>query len=196
MDGFDRGRRIAAVLALLGLVIVVALLSFSDRTAKPMAINGDMLGQETSESIDAYAARAATSLTAAPSGRDAYALVSFKRPLDAGSAAEVVADVGRVNAMVMLSAPAMPLPEPIAGETRADVFQRQITLVDAQLAGIGNVRAPQELNGVVVWDTPEVLQQLAANQEVFSVEVLPPDAAWGAFGVRPVNVDGTPLDGA
>ncbi|MFP7364484.1 hypothetical protein SFC07_01685 [Corynebacterium callunae] len=196
MDSFDRGRRALALLAIVALIALVVALSFSDRTAKPMAINGDMLGQETSESIDAYAARAGTSLAEAPAGEKAYALVSFARPLNAEAAAAVLDGIGRVNAMVMLSAPAMALPEPIAGESRADVFQRQITLVDAQLAGIGNVRAPQELNGVVVWDTPEAVKKIAENPEVFSVEILPPDAAWGAFGVRPVNVDGTPLDGA
>lgn len=188
MDGVDKGRRIIASLAILALVVVVAVLSFSDRTAKPMQINGDMLGQDSSETAAEYAQRAAASVAEAPDGEHAYSLVSFAQLLSPADAAELLEGIDRVNAMIMLSAPAMDLPEPIAGETREDVFNRQIMLVDAQLSGIGNVRAPAELNGVVVWETPEKVRHLAENPLVFSVETLPPDAAWGGFGVRPVDI--------
>ena len=188
MDGLDKGRRIVAALALLALVAVVVALSFSDRTAKPMAINGDTLGPDSTESSVEYQERAAVTFAEAPLGETAYSLITFTQPLGSEDAASLLQGVKRVNAMIMLSAPAMDIPEPIAGETRADVFKRQISLVDASLAGIGDVRAPTELNGVVVWEAPENLEKIAENPLVFSVETLPPDAAWGSFGVRPVNL--------
>ncbi|ALP50578.1 hypothetical protein P9K31_04835 [Corynebacterium glutamicum] len=189
MDGVDKGRRIIALLAILALVVVVAILSFSDRTAKPMQLNGDMLGQDNTETSVEYLQRASESLADATDGEEAYSLVTFAQPLSPAEAGELLDGIGRVSAMVMLSAPAMDLPEPIAGETREDVFNRQIALVDAQLSGIGNVRAPGELNGVVVWDIPENVRPLAESPLVYSIETLPPDAAWGSFGVRPVDVE-------
>ncbi|BAU96471.1 hypothetical protein N24_2209 [Corynebacterium suranareeae] len=191
MDGFDKGRRIVALFAILALIIVVAVLSFSDRTAKPMQLNGDMLGQDSSETSAEYLQRASDSLDRAEDGEKAYSLVTFAQSLPTAEASDLLEGIGRVNAMIMLSAPAMDLPEPIAGETRKDVFDRQIMLVDAQLSGIGNVRAPRELNGVVVWDTPEKVRPLAESPLVYSIETLPPDAAWGSFGIRPVDTSGT-----
>lgn len=191
MDGVDKGRRIVALLAILALVVVVAILSFSDRTAKPMQLNGDMLGQDNTETSVEYSQRASESLENAAVGEEAYSLVTFTQPLSPSEASNLLEGVGRVNAMVMLSAPAMDLPEPIAGETREDVFNRQIKLVDAQLSGIGNVRAPGELNGVVVWDIPQKVRVLSESSLVYSVETLPPDAAWGSFGIRPVDTSGT-----
>lgn len=188
--GFDRGRKVLAALAVLALVVTVIALSFSDRTAKPMAVNGDLLGQDSSESITEYRERSETSLRAAPAGEEAFALVTFDGPRSAVDAGELLAETRRVNAMVMLSAPAMGLPEPVAGEDRAAVFNRQFDQVERSLAGIGDVGLDRVLNGVVVRDTGEALRSLNREPEVFSVEVLPPDAAWGAFGIRPVYLDG------
>lgn len=191
MDGFDKGRRIVALLAILTLLTVVAVLSFSDRTAKPMQLNGDVLGQDSSETSAEYLQRASESVANAEDGEQAYSLVTFTQPLSPSEASNLLEGIGRVNAMVMLSAPAMDLPEPIAGETREDVFNRQIKLVDAQLSGIGDVHAPGELNGVVVWDIPQKVRVLSESSLVYSVETLPPDAAWGSFGIRPVDTSGT-----
>ena len=40
----------------------------------------------------------------------------------------------------------------------------------------------------MVHDSVEKLHVLAKNSKVLAIEVLPPDATWGSFAVRPVNV--------
>lgn len=190
-ERFDRNRKLLALLALLILVIAVVALSFSDRTNKPMAINGDMLGQENSESLEQYVDRAAASVAQTPVDEHAFALVTFFPALSPSEAAGVLGDIDRVNAMVMLSAAPMSLPEPVVGETRTDVFQRQLDHLQRSLDGIGQVQAPDVLNGVLVWDDGEALRTLADAPEVLAVEALPVDAGWGHFGVRPVYTDDT-----
>ncbi|MGD7003247.1 hypothetical protein [Corynebacterium halotolerans] len=180
-------RKTIAAVCVIGLVAVVLLLSQSDRTSRPMAVNGDAVGQETGESLESYVGRAEQSLVEAPAGENAFGMITFAAPLDPESAAEVLSGLERVNAMVLLSASAMPIPEPVAGETRDDVFRRQLDRVDDSLAGIGDITAPRELNGVVAWDDGEAFRSVAADPAVLAVEVLPPDAAWGRFGVRPVD---------
>lgn len=187
-ERFDKGRKIVAVISIIGLIAVIIALSFSDRVAKPMPINGDVLGQDNSESLEEYKARADASLEAAPAEKKAYALITFNQTLSASDASGLLSGIGRVSAMVMKSAAPMALPEPIAGEAREDVFNRQFDQVARGLSGIGNVEAPREMNGVVVWDEGYVLHSVARDTAVFAVEVLPPDAVWGNFGVRPVSV--------
>ena len=49
---------------LVAMLVAVVAASYSDRTAKPMAINGDSLGPDTGESLDEYApSRSSHSLT-------------------------------------------------------------------------------------------------------------------------------------
>lgn len=191
---FDRNRKILAAFAVAVLIIVIAALSFSDRTSKPMAINGDMLGQDSAESLSGYVARAGESLVAAPADENAFALVTFTEPQTPADAGGVLTDVTRVNALVLLSAAPMPLPEPVDGETRADVFNRQLEMVQRSLDGIGDVQAPTRINGVIVWDDGDTLRELAADAAVLAVQALPADAGWGHFGVRPVFTDDRATD--
>jgi len=79
-------------------------------------------------------------------------------------------------------------PEPIAGEDRADVFQRELDRIGASLAGIGNVPTPELIDAAVVRDNGEVLRTLSERERIATVETLPADAAWGRFGVRPVEI--------
>lgn len=188
MNG-DTARKLLAAVCLIGLLGALVVLSFSDRTAKPMNINGDMLGQDVSESLPEYRDRAADSLAAAPAGEAGFGLITFTDPLPPAEAGTVLAELGRVNAMIMLSASPVPLPEPVAGETREDVFNRALERIDHSLAGIGDITAPREINSVIVWDDGATLREVAEQEQVFSVEVLPTDAAWGRFGVRPVDLD-------
>lgn len=190
-ETFDRNRKAVAVFAILGLVILIAALSFSDRTAKPMSINGDMLGQNTSETLSDYRSRAQESLEATADEEEVFALVTFAQPLGAAAAAQVLEATARVNAMVLLSAAPMGLPEPVVDETREDVFNRQLDRVQRSLDGIGEVQAPREINGVLVRDTGAQLRILDADPEVLTVETLPADAGWGHFGVRPVDALGS-----
>lgn len=184
----DKWRKIIAIICVLGLVAVLLVLSFSDRTAKPMSLNGDMLGQDVSESLADYRGRAADSLAAAPADEPGFGLITFTEPATPAVAAEVLAGLGRVNAMIMLSAPPISLPEPVSGETREDVFNRELDRIDYSLAGVGDITAPREINSIVAWDDGEAFRAVAEHESVLIVEVLPPDASWGRFGIRPVNL--------
>ncbi|CAB0571119.1 hypothetical protein CIP107532_01614 [Corynebacterium diphtheriae] len=44
MDSFDRRRIVVALLSIAVLMLGIVVLSTSDKTAKPMNINGDQLG--------------------------------------------------------------------------------------------------------------------------------------------------------
>lgn len=187
-DRPDTIRRGLALLAVLVIVVLFIVALFDDRTAKPMPPNGDMLGMDTGESFEQYRERAAASLAAAPADDEVFALVTFTGPQTPTAAGELLEPVGRVNAMIVDLAPPYPLPEPVEGENRADVFERELGRIGDSLAGIGNVPTPDELDAVVVWDDGDVLRELAGEGEVAAVETLPPDAAWGRFGVRPVQV--------
>ncbi|WIM66957.1 hypothetical protein QP027_07390 [Corynebacterium breve] len=187
MSSFDRARvsfAVGAVAFFIGLIVLLGM-----RTPPPPLINGDQLGQDPGESFSAYEQRAEDSLAALRGEENSFALVTFAQPLGPDDAAEVLEPVGRVNAMTVASAPARSLPEPTSGETRADVFTRELDRIAASLSGIGNVPTPDTFNGVVVWDVPDVLRMLDDDPAVATVEALPPDAAWGLFGVSPVVVD-------
>lgn len=188
-EKFDRNRKTLALLAVVTLLVVIAALSFSDRTNKPMAINGDMLGQDTTETLEEYVVRADQTLSQAPVDEAAFALVTFSPPLSPGEAGAVLGGIARVNAMVLLSAAPMSLPEPVEGESREDVFNRQLNRVQRSLDGIGEVQAPTTINGVIVSDDGETLRALATAPAVLAIEVLPVDAGWGHFGVRPVYAE-------
>ncbi|MGP6172828.1 hypothetical protein [Corynebacterium sp. A21] len=187
----DTWRKVIAAVSLIGLVAVVLALSQSDRTSKPMNINGDMLGQDVSETLGDYRDRAAESLAEAPSDQAAFGLITFTEPSTPAEAAVMLTELRRVNAMVMLSAAPMEIPEPVVGETREDVFNREIDRVDHSLAGIGEITAPREIDAVVAWDNGDAFRSISGEDSVLAVEVLPADASWGRFGVRPVGlVDG------
>lgn len=185
-------QRVLAIVALVVLAGVLVFAFFDDATHRPVPPQGDMLGADSGESFTAYAARAEASLIDAPADQRAFSLLTFTQALTPAEAAEVLEPVGRVNAMVIALAAPFDLPEPIAGETREDVFQRQLDRIADSLAGVGNVPVPELIDAVVVYDTGEVLRQVAADPAILTAEVLPPDAAWGRFGLRPVSVPGAP----
>lgn len=169
------------VLVLLGaLVLILAIvlaLSGSDRTAKPMPPNGDVLGPAQGESAEAYGQRAGESLEEALAGwpeEESWALVTFHRPVSGVTAGDVSAPIQRVSAVLSGGGAPVVVPEPVAGTSRAETFAR---------VGMGGEDAP--ISGLVVWDRPSVLRAVAEEPTVLSVEVLPSDAQWGRFGVRP-----------
>lgn len=183
-------RRLLAILAVVALAGVLVFAFFDDATHKPVAPQGDMLGTESGESFSAYAARAEASLADAPADQPAFALLTFAEPLAPADAESVLVPLGRVNAMIISRAAPFALPEPIAGETRADVFQRELERIAYSLSGVGDVPVPERLDAVVAYDTGDALREVARAPEIITVEVLPPDAAWGRFGVRPVSPPG------
>ncbi len=122
LDKVDRFRAGVAVLAgagLLGLVGIMAWQSGDPTSSAPTHFNGDSVGRNNGESIEAYIARCRnTRIDAA----DSFALVTFTQPLGAREAAEIVgsagsggAGVGRVSALVPYENAPVALPEPVVG---------------------------------------------------------------------------------
>ncbi|AWB81590.1 hypothetical protein C3B44_03785 [Corynebacterium yudongzhengii] len=182
-------RRVGAVLVLVLLIFagLFVYAMFDDATNKPQAIAGDQLGPDTDESFTAYQERAGAGLQQAAEEHDepVFALVTFAEPLTAGKAGELLEGIDRVNTMLVGISTPRPLPEPISGKTRADVFAHQFSLIDSSLEGVGDVPRPYRLTAVTAYDTPQAFAELAGADSVAAVEVLPPDAAWGNFGIRP-----------
>lgn len=184
----DMIRRIVAALAVVALLGALTLAFLDDATHRPVPPQGDMLGTETGEPFTAYAERAEQSLLAAPADQPVYALVTFTDPLTPEEAGAVLDNVERVNAMLVELAAPFPLPEPIEGEDRADVFQRELDRIGASLQGVTTVPVPERLDAVVIRDNGNVLLLLSEAPQVATIEALPADAAWGRFAVRPVEV--------
>lgn len=177
-----------AVVTALGLVVyaLVEALAWAPAAAR----NGDMLGQDSGESYVQYQQRAAESLAQAPAEEDVYALITFARPLDADEAGAETGHLERVNAMIVGLAAPYPLPEPTGQATRADVYADQFEMIARELSGIGDVPVPYQLTAVIAHDDGESLRRTAQRGSVAAVETLPADAAWGWFGVSPVEVPG------
>ncbi|MDO5668844.1 MAG: hypothetical protein Q4G50_02450 [Corynebacterium sp.] len=182
------GRRSLGALAVVGLLGVLILGFLDDATHKPVPPQGDMLGTESGESFLDYSDRAEKTLLDAPDDQPVYALATFAESLTPEEAGEVLAGTERVNAMVVALAAPFPLPEPVTGEDRADVFQRELDRIGASLQGVGNVPTPELIDAAVIRDNGEVLRTLSEREEIATIEALPEDAAWGRFGVRPVEV--------
>lgn len=166
----------SVVLAIFAIVLVFAFATQGDEPAAQN--NGDTLGQETGETFTEYEARAEQSLSAAPATEAAFGLVTFAEPLDADEAAEALSDIERISAITLGPIAPHDVPEPVDGEDRSDVFSRELE----------RLGLPEEISGVVVYDTGESLRKLARDPAVATVEVLPPDAVWGTFGTRSVEV--------
>lgn len=189
-DGVDRGRIFLATAAVIVLVLVVILAASDDATDRPMPINGDMLGQDSEETWEEYQNRAWDSFEEATAGENSFGLVTFTDPLTAGQAGAVTARLDRVNAMIVGMSSPMPLPEPVGDAERKDVYAQQFDAIAHALDGIGDVPVPYELTAVVAYDTPAAFGSVANSRWVAAVELLPPDAVWGHFGVRPAQPPG------
>lgn len=178
----DRTRALigGAVWAAIALVIILLAGTVFDSTEPPPP-NGDQLGQNPHETYAAYLDRVADTLAAAPVDEAAWALITFDPQLDPRRAAQVAEPAPRVSAVIAAPGLAAVIAEPTGTETRGDVFEREL----------GGLVAPGgKLAGLVAHATGDELRQIAGNREVAAVEALPPDAAWGRFGVRPVEPEG------
>lgn len=187
----NKGTLAAVIVAVLVALGVVVFAYNDDATDRPAAeINGDMVGMDPEESFGEYRRRAAESLAAAPAEEEVFGLITFARPLTGPEADRVTDGLRRVNAMIIgMSAP-YALPEPVAGETRTEVFDRQLDRIAGSLEGVGDVPAPERMTAVIAYDDGDALRTVAEDADVAAVETLPPDAAWGRFGVRPVQAPG------
>nr|WP_231913069.1 hypothetical protein [Corynebacterium ulcerans] len=115
MDQVDKGRMVIALVSIAALMAVIAILGQSDKTSKPMNINGDQLGMENSESLDHYVSRSRESLSDFEG--KAFALVTFRGHFSVAEIGSVLDKSGieRVNAVVTGGATAIDLPEPAQG---------------------------------------------------------------------------------
>lgn len=179
---FDSGRKLVAIVSLCALILAVVVMSADDRVSKPMAINGDSLGLDSGETIEQYQGRAQESLDSATD--EAFALITFTTPVGPEGAASILEPVTRVNAIILGGSVPRAIPEPTGTETRGDVFARSLAHINATMDG----RAPMLIDAVVAFDSGPHLRAVAQQGDVLSVEVLPPDAVWGRFGVRPVTL--------
>lgn len=189
LDFIDRMRIAIAVASVITLVALLYLFSLDDEPT--FSINGDSLGQmATEESFGQYSHRAEQSVQVAQEEwpeEKSFGLISFSQGMDAESAAEITQDLGRVNAMLVGVTVPFALPEPVENNTRQDVYEHQLSLLAPRLEAMA---MPEEITAVIAWETPATFAQVAQIEEVATVEVLPPDAAWGNFGVSPVHVPG------
>ncbi|WP_115686199.1 hypothetical protein [Corynebacterium senegalense] len=166
-----RAPRLVAALALAG-ALPVGLIALGESVQRPPVPAGDRLGREASESWSSYEERAAASLLDAPPATDVFALVTFERGRGTAEAAAALEGADRVNAVAFPDQAARPVPEPVAGESREDVFRRA--------AGPG---PNPEVAGVVVHADGPTLRAIAGREGVAAVEALPVDAVWGAFAI-------------
>ncbi|SPJ41136.1 hypothetical protein CHUV2995_01947 [Corynebacterium diphtheriae subsp. lausannense] len=174
MDSFDRRRIVVALLSIAVLMLGVMVLSASDKTAKPMNMNGDQLGRNRDETSQDYANRAQKSLEMA--SEPAFALVAFPRLIDANTAGDIAEKAGimRVNAVLLGRGPALDLPEPTGNANRGRVISEQCRMRGGD---------PETIAALVVYAPGDQLRRVAASKRVATVEVLPPDAVWGRIGL-------------
>jgi len=164
----------ALILGAVAVGVLVALISaLGARTRFESVPLGDTLGQDNGETFAEYVERADRSLAEAPDDEPVFALVTFAADASAEQASAVLESVGRVDAVIPPNAPLKPVGEPKEGRDRTDIFR---IAVDGDIAG------------AVVHDTGDVLRALSSDDRIASVEALPADAVWGAFGVRSVNI--------
>ena len=163
----------AGLVLVVGALLIGAVALLGSRTGVDPVPHGDQLGQEAGESFDDYAARAASTLDSAPADEPAFALVTFSRELTPEQASAVLEPVARVSAVAAAGASPEPVGEPAAGRDRTEIFR---------------IAVGEKIVGAVVRDTGRALRFAAADERIAAVEVLPPDAVWGAFGMRPVDI--------
>lgn len=180
-----RGKSLAWVLAGVALALGGVYAVGAVTPAHQVAVQGDTLGRQPGEGAGEYAARSGASLS--NSSQPAFALVTFNTPLEPPAAERAVAAAPRVSALLLVDAPPQPIPEPSPGQTRADVFAREALRVAAAAERNGVELNPGRVAAVVVRADGGTLRAIAADGNVKAVEVLPPDAVWGAFGISPVS---------
>lgn len=158
----------------------------------------------------------AAALQRAPE-QPAFAMLSFAAPLSSADAGSLVADLRRVGTLITQDAQILALPEPAAiPEPAADpeptaIPDRTGISSDSEIAAARTqiftstiaaasgtkpsqiVESPREIESsgiiaAIAYDTPRKLEAFTHDPRVDAVEVLPPDAVWGQFGISPPQV--------
>lgn len=187
-------------ICVVGLAIVLAIASTSDRVSKPQNLNGDTLGPEPWEAVDQYVARADESLEDMKKESDRlehgqpivedpkfWAMVTFDRLLNANEAAQVYEKVPslRVSTAIIGGLSTRHLPQPSKEADEEKLLQDQLELA----AAYADVAIDDErlgFNGLLVYGDAETLMDVKKLTDVKAVEALPSDAARGRFGIRPI----------
>lgn len=165
----------------LALLVGIMVMAQSDRTSKPMHINGDQLGPFYM-SDQAYEEHSGQLLDEAEGNEPRWALVSPAKAMVPKDFAKVFdiphADQVRVSTLLIGPVVQRPIPEPAAGLRREDVF----TIATEGLEG-----EDVAINGALVYAAPAELKAIAENPKVMAVEPAPVDAAYGRMGIRAVT---------
>lgn len=171
-------------ICVVALLVTVMVMAQSDRTSKPMNINGDQLGPFYM-SNQAYVEHSQQLLDEAQGTERRWALVSPKDPMDTKSFAKVFdiphADEVRVSTLLIGPVVQREIPEPAAGLRREDVFN---------MATEGLTGRDIKISGALVYAAPRELRAIASNPEIMAVEPAPVDAAYGRMGIRAVTEEG------
>ncbi|WP_165242554.1 hypothetical protein [Corynebacterium lizhenjunii] len=179
--------RVRRGVALVGAGVVVLAIAGWLGPVPTVPVQGDVLGPDgrtRAEYVD-FAAGQLEQLRQDSTGqRDPqprFALVTFAHPLDAQQASAALRPLQRVNALVVGGAGPVPVPEPVAGRERAEVFDTALGRLTAAMGGAGT----PGISSVVVYAPPAQLEQVAKHALVAAVEPGLADAVWGNFAVRP-----------
>lgn len=155
-------------------ILLVGLISvLGDRTRFEALPTGDQLGQDSGEAFADYAVRAQDSLATAPADEQVYGLVTFTSALPPERASSALESLARINAVVPPDAAPIAVGEPQQGHDRSQIFEMAVR--------------DRPISSVVARDEGETFRRLAERDDIATVEVLPADAVWGAFGIRPVD---------
>ncbi|PMC64472.1 hypothetical protein CJ203_05545 [Corynebacterium tuscaniense] len=152
-------KRVLAALGCLACLAGIYMLGLT--TGIDPNLMGDQLGPDNNESAMEYAQRSQDSL--AEANEPAFALVTFSSPLAPADAATLLRDVRRVNQIIVADAAPITVGEM---PDRTQVF------------------GTEPLIAVVVWEEGDVLRSLVRDPRIAIIDVLPPDAVWGTFGIR------------
>lgn len=190
---------ILSALSVILLVVILAVASTSDRVSKPQNINGDSLGPESWESVEAYKARADESMVLIQKEAqnleskqpvvkhpEFWALVTFDKPRDASQAAEL-ADRNptlRVASMVFGGVIIRNLPQPSEAASEQRLLEDQLKIA-AEYADVPVDDESLLINGFIVHGSVDALNDVRALPYVKVVQALPSDAERGRFGIRP-----------
>ena len=184
-----------SVVLMVGTLVVLGLMK--DRTAAPTQINSDMLGPDTSESLDEYEQRAEQTfkqLVSHDQQRDTsdvhyWAMVTFRPAKDSADAASTLTTTPpmRVARIILSATFDLPIPNPSENYPLSRLIQRERDRVQ-QINSLEPDDPRLTVSGAVVWATAEQLEHLRQQPGVFALEVLPADAQAGHFGTRPVDV--------
>lgn len=208
------GRGLGELVLLVVLVTALVWWAGGDDNARPRPFAGDHLGPHVQQSRADYTALADASLAAAlqrAPEQPAFAMLAFAAPLSSADAGSLVADLRRVGSLITQDAQILALPEPAADPEPTAIPDRTGIPSDSEIAAartqiftstiaaasgmkpsqIGESPREIESSGiiaVIAYDTPRKLEAFTHDPRVDAVEVLPPDAVWGQFGISPPQV--------